>query len=182
VTDLALKIGELLGLDQRELDALSRGGLLHDAGKIGVPVAILDKPGKLTDEEYNIVKRHPGTGARILEPITAYAEVVPIVLQHHERFDGKGYPDGLGGEAICLGARILAVADVFDALVSDRPYREGLDRKRAIELIKQETGWQFDPRVVEAFLEVMAQEEKAPQVQAIYVHPSDAEGITEQHR
>ena len=182
VTNLALKIGEVLGLAQKELKVLHRAGLLHDAGKIGVPAAILDKPGKLTDEEYSIVKRHPRAGVRILEPIRAYADVVPIVLQHHERFDGKGYPDGLSGEAICLGARILAVADVFDALISDRPYRAGWDRKHALELIKQEAGHQFDPNVVEAFLAVVAQEGKALEVQAMYVRPPDTAGIMEQHR
>lgn len=155
VTDVALEIGAVLGLTPKKLDNLHRGALLHDIGKIGVPVAVLDKPGKLDDEEYRMVKMHPQIGAKILEPIAAYKEIVPIVLQHHERYDGKGYPAGLSGDAIDIGARILAVADVFDALTSDRPYREGWALERAIDLITQEAGRQFDPDVVEAFLEVM---------------------------
>jgi putative nucleotidyltransferase with HDIG domain len=155
VTDMALEIGAVLGLTPEKLDNLHRGALLHDIGKIGVPVAVLDKPGKLDDEEYRIIKMHPQIGAKILEPIAAYKEIVPIVLQHHERHDGKGYPAGLSGDAIDIGARILAVADVFDALTSDRPYREGWVLERVIDLITQEAGRQFDPDVVEAFLEIM---------------------------
>lgn len=166
VTELALKIGRVMGLPSKELDILHRGGLLHDIGKIGIPAAVLDKPGKLTDEEFLLMREHPRKGARILEPIAAYAEVVPIVLQHHEWLDGNGYPDGLAGEDISLGGRIFAVADVFDALSSNRPYRVGLDRAEAVERIKQGTGRQFDPKVVEAFLEVMAQEDKESQDQA----------------
>jgi HD-GYP domain-containing protein (c-di-GMP phosphodiesterase class II) len=101
-------------------------------------------------------------GARILEPIAAYAEVIPIVLQHHETYDGVGYPDRLAGDAICLGARIFAVADVFDALISDRPYRAGLDRELVIAYIRERSGRQFDPGVVEAFLRVTAQQADRP--------------------
>jgi putative nucleotidyltransferase with HDIG domain len=158
VTELALRIGRKLGLKSKELEALHRGGLLHDIGKIGIPAVILDKAGRLTEEEASIMREHPRKGARILEPIPAYAEVIPIVLQHHEWFDGTGYPDGLAGEAISLGGRIFAVADVYDALTSDRPYRAGLAPERAVESIKQGAGRQFDPRVVEAFLEVIAEE------------------------
>jgi putative nucleotidyltransferase with HDIG domain len=161
VTELAVKIGRVLGLNQKELDTLHRGGLLHDIGKIGTPPAVLDKPGKLTAEENRIMREHVRLGARILEPIPAYADVIPIVLHHHEWYDGTGYPDGLAGEAIRLGARIFAVADVYDALRSDRPYRPGLEQERVIELIRQGAGRQFDPKVVEAFLKVMAQEESA---------------------
>ncbi|MFQ5988853.1 MAG: HD domain-containing phosphohydrolase [Candidatus Methylomirabilales bacterium] len=166
VTELALKIGKVMGLSQKELDILHRGGLLHDIGKIGIPATVLDKPERLTDDEFLLMREHPRKGARILEPIAAYAEVIPIVLEHHEWFDGSGYPDGLVGEAISLGGRIFAVADVFDALSSDRPYRAGLGRAEAIARIKEGTGRQFDPKVVEAFLEVMAQEEKESQAQA----------------
>jgi putative nucleotidyltransferase with HDIG domain len=163
VTALALKIGRQLELGPKELEALHRGGLLHDIGKIGIPAVILDKTGRLTEQEALIMREHPRKGARILEPIPAYAEVIPIVLQHHEWFDGTGYPDGLAGEAISLGGRIFAVADVYDALTSDRPYRAGLSRERAIESIEQGSGRQFDPRVVEAFLAVMATEEPGPE-------------------
>ena len=159
VTELALKIGRVMGLSAKELDVLHRGGLLHDIGKIGIPVIVLDKPERLTDAEVLLMREHPRKGARILEPIAAYREVVPIVLQHHEWYDGTGYPDRLAGEDISLGGRIFAVADVYDALSSDRPYRAGLGPAEAIERIKQGSGRQFDPKVVEAFLEVMARKE-----------------------
>lgn len=152
VTEKALKIGQVLGLTQEELENLHRGALLHDIGKIGIPVSILDKPGKMTDEEYRIIKEHPRMGARILEPIAAYAQVIPMVLQHHEWLNGNGYPDGIAGEEISLGGRILAVADVFDALISDRPYRKGMELERTVEIIKKESGDQFDRDVVQAFL------------------------------
>ena len=154
VTENALKIAQLLGLTQTELENLHRGALLHDIGKIGTPVSILDKPGKITDEEYRIIQEHPRMGVRILEPIAAYAQVIPMVLQHHEWFNGQGYPDGVAGEDISLGGRILAVADVFDALISDRPYRKGMELERTLEIIKENTGTQFDPKVVQAFLKV----------------------------
>jgi len=154
VATLALQIGRALNLDAKALENLHRAALLHDVGKLGVPVAILDKPGALNDEEFSMIKSHSTLGARILEPINAYAEIIPMVLQHHERFDGKGYPDGLCGEEIEFGARILAVADVFDALKSDRPYRDGWSLERVNELIHKEGGRQFDPQVVEAFLAI----------------------------
>jgi putative nucleotidyltransferase with HDIG domain len=159
VTELALKIGQALGLDQKKLDDLHRGGLLHDIGKIGIPPEILDKAGKLTDEEYDLMREHVRIGARILEPIEAYAAVIPVVLHHHEYYDGSGYPDGLKGEGIDLGARIFTVADHYDALISDRPYRAGLPREKVISFIKEDSGNKYDPKVVKAFLEVMAQED-----------------------
>ncbi len=155
VADIALKIGKSLGLDTNSLINLQRAAFLHDIGKIGVPVAILDKPGKLSHEEFNLIKAHPRMGERILEPIKAYDEIIPMVVEHHERFDGKGYPDGLNGSSISLGARILAVADVFDALKSDRPYRNGMPFEQVIGIIKQEAGQQFDPDIVNAFLTVV---------------------------
>jgi putative nucleotidyltransferase with HDIG domain len=152
VTEKALEVGKVVGLTHEELENLHRGGLLHDIGKIGIPASILDKVGKLTDEEYEIIKGHSRTGARILEPIAAYEQVVPIVLQHHEHFDGTGYPDGLSGEEISFGGRILAVVDVFDALISDRPYRKGMELETVLKIIREESGKQFDPKVVQAFL------------------------------
>jgi len=160
VTQYSLKIGRVLGLNQEELDTLQRGGLLHDLGKIGVPAEILDKPGKLDEEETKIMRQHAEIGAKILEPIVAYARVIPMVLQHHERADGHGYPNGIPKKVICLGARIFCVADSFDAMTADRPYRKAMSRERAIEIIKEESGKQFDPDIVKAFLEVMAQEQK----------------------
>jgi HAMP domain-containing protein len=159
VTELALKIGQAMGLDQNKLDDLHRGGLLHDLGKIGIPPEILDKAGKLTDEEYELMREHVRIGARILEPIEAYAGIVPVVLHHHEYYDGSGYPDGLKGESIDLGARIFTVADHYDALISDRPYRAGLPREKVIGFIKEDSGTKFDPNVVKAFLEVIVQED-----------------------
>ena len=158
VTEMALKIGSALAISPKKLDDLHRAALLHDIGKVGIPLSILDKPGALDDEEYMMIKKHPSIGARILEPIASYKDILPIVLQHHERFDGKGYPGGLSGYEIDIGARILSVADVYDALKSDRPYRKGWALERVIDLINKEAGRQFDPHVVEAFLAIMRQE------------------------
>lgn len=152
VTEMALELARRLDLPESELEIIHKGGLLHDIGKIGIPSEILNKPGRLTEFEMATMRSHTMIGARILEPIRAYAEQLPIVLYHHERYDGKGYPEGLGGEEIPLHARILAVADVYDAVISDRPYRAGWDREEAIAHIRDGAGTQFDPVVVEAFL------------------------------
>ncbi len=162
VTVLSLDIARTMGIAKRELDILHRAGLLHDLGKIGVPGFILDKPGKLTDEEYAIIKEHPGKGALILEPIPAFREVVPLVAQHHERYDGGGYPLGLAGTNISLGARILAVADVYDALISDRPYRAGWSLPDVIQFINSKAGLDFDPEVVRAFRSLKLDEAGIP--------------------
>ncbi|WP_243372025.1 HD domain-containing phosphohydrolase [Geotalea sp. SG265] len=154
VTELALKIGKELGLSPEEQALLHQGGLLHDIGKIAVPGAILDKAGPLTNEEFAMVRQHPATGVLILEPIPPYRDVIPLVEQHHEWFNGKGYPHGLAGEALSLGARILAVADVYDALLSDRPYRPGWKFDAVVAYIEERAGQQFDPAVVEAFLHI----------------------------
>jgi len=162
VTRLAVKIGEELGLDERQLEDLQRGGLLHDIGKIGVPAHILDKPGKLNDEEIRVIRKHPRTGERIIEPIQAYGNVLSYIVQHHEHFDGNGYPDGTAGEDISLGARILALADAFDALASDRPYRAGMPLDQVVQLLEKQSGKQYDPVVVAAFLKVIETEGAAP--------------------
>ncbi|MCE9603119.1 MAG: HD domain-containing protein [Gemmatimonadetes bacterium] len=151
VTHLALAIGRQLGLDEMELGRLYRGGLLHDIGKVAVPAAILDKPGKLTPEERAVVERHPGVGADILTPIPGFADVLPIVRSHHERIDGAGYPDGLAGAAIPWLARVLAVADVYDALTSDRPYRAGMTHGQALRIMVEGTGTWLDASVLDAF-------------------------------
>lgn len=156
VAEMAVKIAKTMGWDDKQVQTLYRGGLLHDIGKIGVPLAILDKPGKLSEEEYAKVKDHSAIGAKILEPINAYADIIPMVIQHHERYDGKGYPLGLAGKAIDINARILAVADVYDALISSRPYRQGWIEDKVVDLLKNEAGRQFDPDVVEAFLGTLA--------------------------
>ncbi|HMV30524.1 MAG TPA: HD domain-containing protein [Gemmatimonadales bacterium] len=150
VTLGALEIGRRLGLGSDDLDLLHRGGLLHDIGKVGIPAGILDKPGKLTEEEYEQIKQHPAIGARILAPIGAVRRALPLVLHHHELLDGTGYPHGLSGEQIPQLVRILTVADVFDALVSDRPYRPAWPVERAIAHLREGAGVKFDAAIVEA--------------------------------
>ncbi len=152
VTQLSLKIGKAMGLPEENLNILHRAALLHDIGKISVPTSILDKPGKLTEAEYHIVQQHPKTGARILEPVSAYQDAIPLVLQHHECFDGSGYPGGLAGADISQGARILCVADVYDALISERPYRESWPKERVRQFIHLGAGVKFDPEVVQALM------------------------------
>lgn len=152
VTNIALNIGRELGLSAAELDTLHKGGLFHDIGKIGVPESILDKPGKLTDEEFATIRKHPEIGVEIISPIEAYRKLIPIVLQHHEWFNGNGYPNRLAGDAISPLARILAVADVYDALISDRPYRQGWEFGRVISYLEESSGTQFDPVVIQAVL------------------------------
>ncbi len=158
VTAMSLKIAQALGRSRSQLEVLHRGALLHDVGKLGISVQLLDKPGKLEDHEFEEVKAHPSIGGRILEPISAFADIMPIVTDHHERWDGKGYPNGLAGEEIHINARILAVADTYDAMTSDRPYRKGRDTEAAVEEIWSQAGTQFDPRVVEAFLVAMGRD------------------------
>ncbi len=154
VSRLAGRIGLKMSLPSDQLDVLSLGALLHDVGKIGVPDRILQKPGRLTDDEYRIIKRHPVMGARMLASVRELAPTVPAVRYHHERFDGKGYPEGLGGESIPLVARIISVVDAFDSMVRQRPYGYGISRETALEEIENNSGTQFDPQVVSALLEV----------------------------
>lgn len=145
-------VAQLLGCTTEEIAALKAGALLHDIGKIGVPDTVLNKPGKLTPEEFEQMKLHTLVGAKILARVEFPYPVVPIVRSHHERWDGRGYPDGLKGEDIPLTARILSVVDCFDALREDRPYRLGMTREEAIELLMQGSGTQYDPRIVGAFI------------------------------
>jgi putative nucleotidyltransferase with HDIG domain len=159
VTESAINLGRAMGLPARELLILHRGGLLHDVGKIGTPHGVLEKPGKLDAEELKIMRDHVRMGVRILDPIPSFKEELLIVAQHHEWFDGSGYPAGLAGENISLFARIFAVADCFDALISDRPYRKGMPRSKALELIRKESGTHFDPKVIEAFDRMLAEGE-----------------------
>jgi putative nucleotidyltransferase with HDIG domain len=156
VTSLSLKIGQALGMTSEELDILHRGGLLHDIGKIGIPSSILNKPAKLTDDERFLIMQHPGKGALILEPIKAYSKAIPAVAQHHEWVNGQGYPKGLKGDDISISARILAVADVYDAMSSDRPYRKGLDEDVVIGYLREKAGLQFDPEVVRVLEKVIS--------------------------
>jgi putative nucleotidyltransferase with HDIG domain len=156
VTEYALHLATEIGLPLKHFDILRRGGLLHDIGKIGIPVSILDKNGPLTDEEMRIMREHVNIGARILEPIPDLAESMPIVLQHHEWINGGGYPNRLSGDQVTLHARIFAVADCFDALTSDRPYRAGMSMDRALEIIQAGSGTQFDPRIVDVLVKIVS--------------------------
>jgi HD-GYP domain-containing protein (c-di-GMP phosphodiesterase class II) len=155
VTQLAVTIGEAYGLDPFDLSKLYRGAMLHDIGKLGISQTILDKRGRLDAEEFNVVTSHTMIGERILEPIRAFDELMSVVTQHHERFDGSGYPNGLVGDQIDIKARILAVADVFDAMTNPRPYRDSVDPHDVVEMIRRQAGREFDPEVVDAFIEVI---------------------------
>jgi HD-GYP domain-containing protein (c-di-GMP phosphodiesterase class II) len=158
VTLVSILIGQELGLPQSELDVLRKAATFHDIGKIAVPDVVLRKPGRLTDSEFQAMKVHPVEGARICSKLQALHDAVPLVRSHHERMDGRGYPDGLQGEQIPIGARIIAVADTWDAITSDRPYREGQPAFVALEEIRRCSGAQFDERVVRAFIEVLAKD------------------------
>ncbi len=155
VTALSLCIGEHLGLGTAALDTIHRGGLLHDIGKVGIHIEVLDLDGPLSAAERATIQTHPALGAKILAPIAAFDDAIPIVLHHHEKFDGRGYPDGLRGESIPYLARLVAVADVYDALVSNRPYRPGWEHAAVLAHMRVEAGVHFDPEIVEAFLVVM---------------------------
>jgi putative nucleotidyltransferase with HDIG domain len=181
VTEVAMKIGHVMNFPQERLNLLNRGALLHDIGKIGIPAKILDKPARLTDEEFSIIKKHPTKGFRIIEPIAAYKDVLPIILQHHERIDGNGYPQGLEGHEISKEAKIVAVADAFDAIVSDRPYRKGLSKAQAMEIMREEAGQQFDPSALEAFIEVIKQGESSS-VGTSMKHPMEFKALSEERR
>ena len=152
VTKFAIKIGKGIGFSEKELRDLELSGLLHDVGKIGTYESILDKAGKLTDEEYKIIKQHPAKGAEILLAIKQMKDIIPGVKYHHEFYNGKGYPDALKGENIPLTARILCVADSVDAMSADRPYRKGRPMDEIIAELKRCSGSQFDPKIVEIFL------------------------------
>jgi HD-GYP domain-containing protein (c-di-GMP phosphodiesterase class II) len=155
VVALSLAVGRRLGLDAREQRRLEFGALLHDIGKLRVPDAILNKPGKLTPEEWEVVKRHPEDGQRMLERIGGVlAEVGLVVRAHHERWDGRGYPDGLAAEDIPLNARIICACDAFSAMTTDRSYRSALPLDEAIAELHACAATQFDPSVVEALVAV----------------------------
>ncbi len=157
VTEYSIAIAEQLLLSDFEIETIRIAATLHDIGKIGIDASILNKPGKLSLEERAIVNRHPAIGVNILESLDFLKDAVPLILFHHERFDGEGYPSGITDGSIPLGARIIAVADSFNAMTSDRPYRKALSLQQAIEELQNNAGTQFDPTVVEAFLKVLAE-------------------------
>lgn len=150
VTEYSIRLARKLKIKESEISVIAKGALLHDIGKIGVPDNILLKPGKLTDEEWEIMKKHPRLGYDMLKNIDFLEAAAKIVLHHHEHFDGKGYPSGLSGNDIPLGARIFSVVDALDAMTSDRVYRNAFSYEKSIEIIKCAAGTQFDPEVVKA--------------------------------
>ncbi|HEX4680124.1 MAG TPA: HD-GYP domain-containing protein [Gaiellaceae bacterium] len=152
VTELALRLAAALDVSPERIKAIKAGGPLHDIGKLELDRAILDKPGALDPEELKEIRAHPELGARMLRGIKSLRPSLNCVLHHHERWDGDGYPSGLGGEAIPLEARILAVADAYDAMTSQRPYREPRTREEALAEVERCAGSQFDPQIARAFL------------------------------
>jgi HD-GYP domain-containing protein (c-di-GMP phosphodiesterase class II) len=134
--------------------------LLHDLGKIGISEKILNKKAKLDKKEYDEIKKHPQIAADILRPVQFLHGLIPFIFYHHERWDGKGYPSGIKGDEIPIGARIIAIADVYEALTSNRPYRKAYSREKAIQIIREGSGKQFDPRIVSVFLKIIEAEKK----------------------
>jgi putative nucleotidyltransferase with HDIG domain len=154
VVAYTLEVSRQLGVSGADLDVIGQGALLHDIGKIAVPDRVLLKPGKLSDEEWMIMRKHPETGYQMLKTIQIPEPIATIVRHHHERFDGAGYPLGLRGNHIAQGARIFAVADLYDAMTSDRPYRKALPMDRVIAELTRASGTQLDPDVVRAFFAI----------------------------
>jgi putative two-component system response regulator len=157
VAKLAASIGAAAGLTETECEALRRAGLVHDIGKIGTPLEYLNKPGKLTTEEYELVKQHPSIGYDICKPLRTMGPIVHLIRGHHERLDGSGYPDGLKAAQISLPLRCLTIADIFDALTSDRPYRRAMSPSGALRVMREEaTAGMWDPQVIEVLTQVLA--------------------------
>lgn len=158
VHHFTMLIAQQLKMTDDHYEALKWASILHDVGKIGISEQILMKPGKLTDEEFGLIKEHPEKGGRILKPVAQLTNSLGGIVHHHERYDGKGYPHGLRGKEIPLAARIIAVADTFDAITSNRTYRKGRSHKEALEIIQSVSGSQLDPRIVKVFEKVYRQE------------------------
>ncbi|MBI3924987.1 MAG: GAF domain-containing protein [Armatimonadetes bacterium] len=154
VTDYSVMIAEAMGIGGQDLEDIRYAALLHDIGKIKIRDHILNKPGRLTDDEFAEMKKHPEYGVQIMAPVSAFERILPFILHHHERFDGRGYPAELEGEDIPLQARIMCVADCFDAMTCDRPYRKGMPMEKAVTELRSNSGSQFDPRAVEVFLQL----------------------------
>lgn len=157
VSKLSVKIAEKMGLPKKMCEEIRIGGLLHDIGKIGVPEGVLLKAGKLTEEEYESIKKHPTIGFQIIQHISEYSKnsVLESILYHHERYDGTGYPNGLKGEMIPLSARIVAIADTFDAMTSERVYRKERSVEGTLDEILKNKGRQFDPEITDVFLTII---------------------------
>ncbi|HVA71521.1 MAG TPA: HD domain-containing phosphohydrolase [Candidatus Limnocylindrales bacterium] len=157
LAEFSARLGESIGLPAEEITALRRAGIVHDVGKVAVTDAVLLKPGPLAAEERALIREHPGAGERICSPLKSFRPVLPIIRHHHERWDGSGYPDGLRGEAIPLTARVLQIADVYDALTTQRPYRDALTAGEAWQILQDEVnrGW-WDGSLMRKFREMMA--------------------------
>jgi putative nucleotidyltransferase with HDIG domain len=151
----AAGLARALGMSDKEIQGVTTAALLHDIGKLAVPEHILSKPGALTPEEFKKIRIHPQVGAEIIEHVPFPYPVAPLILNHHERWDGKGYPRGIKGDEIPLGARILSVADFFDALMTERPYHRAMSREAALSMLEQESGKGLDPVLVRRFLEIL---------------------------
>jgi putative two-component system response regulator len=167
---LAHELGMRAGIEPAALKGVVFGALLHDIGKIGVSDAILTKAGPLTAHEWHEMRQHPVIGERICEPLASAAEFAPIVRHHHERWDGTGYPDGLRGESIPIGARIVGLVDAYDAIIHDRPYRPARSIEEALDELTREAGAQFDPELVRLFLPMAERElgdERTPAIRAL---------------
>jgi HD-GYP domain-containing protein (c-di-GMP phosphodiesterase class II) len=162
VSHYVMRVAARLNLNEEQSKNLNWASMLHDIGKIGIPEAILNKPGSLTDEEYSIIKAHPEKGYNILQPLEQLSASLPGILHHHERYDGLGYPHGLKGEDIPFAARIIAVVDTFDAITSERAYRPGKTVKETLEIIEKVAGSQLDPDLVEVFKEVLNEDSSLP--------------------
>jgi HD-GYP domain-containing protein (c-di-GMP phosphodiesterase class II) len=154
----ATEIARALDLSREEIELVRQAAVLHDLGKIGISEKILLKKDKLTKKEFEQIKKHPQIGADIIRPIHFLHALIPLIFYHHERWDGQGYPSGLKAEEIPIGARIIAIADVYQALISDRPYRKAYSKAEAIRIIKEGSGTQFDPGVVSALLKILQKE------------------------
>ena len=176
VATYAVSIGKHLDLPDKELVALRRAAILHDIGKVGISKQIVEKLGRLTEREFEIMRLHSTIAIRMLERVEELKPSFPMIKHHHERFDGKGYPDGLKGHDIPLGARIIAVAETFDMLVSDLPWRDAMSLEEALEELRRSAGTQFDPMVVEAFLAIVqGQRVELPEELAESLHSSERE-------
>jgi HD-GYP domain-containing protein (c-di-GMP phosphodiesterase class II) len=152
----AEQIAKEMNLPKGQVELVRQAAILHDLGKVGISAQILCKKGKLTSEEYERVKKHPQIASYLIKPVKFLRQIVPFVLYHHERWDGKGYPKGLKGQEIPIGARIIAVTDVYQALVANRPYRKAYSPKEALRIIKNGSGVEYDPSVVSAFLNILS--------------------------
>ena len=162
VTELAEAIARRLGWGDEQLASLRLGGPLHDIGKLAVSNEVLRKPGRLDEKEMDEIRQHPSLGAKMLMRLSSFREALPYVLYHHERWDGTGYPSGIAGKTIPVEARVLAIADAFDAMTSDRPYRRALTREEALAEVARGAGTQFDPEIVRVFLELFAKPVELP--------------------